>query len=882
MATQLQELQAKRKELQATNPNASMLDARNALTPAISNAPVAWQPPVTPPITPSPSVHDTAQLGTVWTEETNRAQFEANKEKRQQMIASGAIPAVWEQATPAQVPQIVQQAEAQKVTPSVTTETPTATPTTPPPTTPPPNTEKKAEIVTPERPATVWDMFNNIVNRIDVTPEQKALPSYKIAQNRYTKASMYASMTPAQLAQDVKDAKIVEWSPAWEDIKMLNPKLVRDTQNLNTVNGTTPTIFTYVNNPDGTRTKENKLVSSFVSDYEDNYGDIVAVLKWIYGGNTAQEARDAIYTPDVRQAEAKATEIELQMNAIDDQIQAIDADVEKEFEWSWATGSRIALEKASRKEKLGNQYNSLLKSYTAYANNANKLITQNTDLYNIQREQRKEMQNALAWLAMTQYQSQLWLATKQAEMQMEADFAKRQAYENINDPATAIANMMAMYQQKGIPFTQSLQTKLSEFANSWLTLGQYLDQMTKDIQAKPEYKALTATKPTTTAEWKVIWKNADGSDRYGFVDATKGTITPYIPWQWASGDLRWLANQFPWQAWAKNNNPAGITWNANFDNGTGTAKLLQDAGIAYSKWTPRPAWEGGNYVTFNTIEDWLKAQQIIMTQTYWNKSVWEMLSSWVWTVEWPNYAQQVAWMAGIADLNQKVSSLTPDQIGKLQMAKIQKESPWLYGLLSQPAQATPVSQYTDQNVSDLAYLVELQEKNPTQASKEMKELWYTSRDLANYKGWNVPLTDRQKQSSINLANSIKDLLTNYDYTDATGFHFFDEAPRGSDWASAEEKIKTIVANMTLPNLGMLKWPMSDKDLAFIQAASSNLSTNQSDATFWKQLLEAYKLAARRAWLPEAKTLNDIKNETKAVTATWAWQTVSGNKWTYTW
>ena len=76
------------------------------------------------------------------------------------------------------------------------------------------------------------------------------------------------------------------------------------------------------------------------------------------------------------------------------------------------------------------------------------------------------MQNALAGIALTQYQNQLGLQTKQAEMQIEADFAKRQAYENINDPATAIANMMAMYQQKGIPFTQSLQTKLSEFANS--------------------------------------------------------------------------------------------------------------------------------------------------------------------------------------------------------------------------------------------------------------------------------------------------------------------------------------------------------------------------------------------------------------------------------
>ena len=42
MATTLQDLQAKRKELQATNPNATMLDAKSALSPAsIVNAPVA-------------------------------------------------------------------------------------------------------------------------------------------------------------------------------------------------------------------------------------------------------------------------------------------------------------------------------------------------------------------------------------------------------------------------------------------------------------------------------------------------------------------------------------------------------------------------------------------------------------------------------------------------------------------------------------------------------------------------------------------------------------------------------------------------------------------------------------------------------------------------
>lgn len=42
MATTLQELQDKRKELQITNPNATMLDAKSALSPSpITNAPVA-------------------------------------------------------------------------------------------------------------------------------------------------------------------------------------------------------------------------------------------------------------------------------------------------------------------------------------------------------------------------------------------------------------------------------------------------------------------------------------------------------------------------------------------------------------------------------------------------------------------------------------------------------------------------------------------------------------------------------------------------------------------------------------------------------------------------------------------------------------------------
>lgn len=111
----------------------------------------------------------------------------------------------------------------------------------------------------------------------------------------------------------------------------MNPKLIQDTINLNHVNGVKPEIFTYVNNPDGTRTKKNKLEENFVSDYNDNYSDIVKILTDIYNPDTAQEARDKIYTPEVKQAEDRATALELEMNALSDTINGIDKDVENEF-----------------------------------------------------------------------------------------------------------------------------------------------------------------------------------------------------------------------------------------------------------------------------------------------------------------------------------------------------------------------------------------------------------------------------------------------------------------------------------------------------------------------------------------------------------------------
>ena len=54
--------------------------------------------------------------------------------------------------------------------------------------------------------------------------------------------------------------------------------------------------------------------------------------------------------------------------------------------------------------------------------------------------------------------------------------------------------------------------------------------------------------------------------------------------------------------------------------------------------------------------------------------------------------------------------------------------------------------------------------------------------------------------------------------------------------------------------------MSDKDLAFIQNASSKLAMNQRDSEFEKQLVELYNLSARKAGLKEIKKLTEIPKE----------------------
>lgn len=169
--------------------------------------------------------------------------------------------------------------------------------------------EKKAliEPYLKQQVPTASAMYNNIVAKADIPDEQKTTLPYKIASNRYAKANMYSTMTPAQLSSEMTNSKLIQGSQAYEDLKAMNPKLVQDTENLRIVNGSKQNVFTYVNNPDGTTTKTNNLEKTFAEDYMDNFKE---AIQQMFTVQTPEQIRAIIRTPDAAQAEDKAFELE--------------------------------------------------------------------------------------------------------------------------------------------------------------------------------------------------------------------------------------------------------------------------------------------------------------------------------------------------------------------------------------------------------------------------------------------------------------------------------------------------------------------------------------------------------------------------------------------
>lgn len=169
-------------------------------------------------------------------------------------------------------------------------------------------------------------------------------------------------------------------------------------------------------------------------------------------------------------------------------------------------------------------------------------------------------------------------------------------------------------------------------------------------------------------------------------------------------------------------------------------------------------------------------------------------------------------------------------------------------------------QYTEW---DIELLSELANMDASARNTALKNSWITLKQVTDYtnlaKQWKIPTTSSQKKSAIWVMDDIKNLVNMTDWQDAVWKSTIFPTIPWWDASSAENAISNLVAKLTLPNLWLLKWPMSDKDIEFIKATSNKLQLTNSDEQFSKNLVDLYNINAKINWLPEVKTIDEIKS-----------------------
>lgn len=375
--------------------------------------------------------------------------------------------------------------------------------------------EKKAMIEATlskmNQPLDEQNIYQMIASGVAIPQNVKNTAQYRLAQQTYNKVQNFSTMSAPNLTASMNNGSLIPWTKVYNELikdpvmkaKIENARVFTTDTPIN-VNDVTNTVSqeTFANNP--------TLANAFAD-----------------GSISPSEYNKLTNTPEVV-AQAKAYEEKVnKYNTLKANYDAIEEETKKEFQDKNASGAYIDAVVADRQKALYKnlvlakwEADSSLGTLTELKATGTALFTANMDQYKTQ----QTMQNALKLDQMKFDQ----------EIQQKAQLAK--------DPQTAIQTVMDEYKKLGIPFTESIQTKLqkaSDFIAKGGTIWQYVDQMIKDAQAKPEYQAILAAnkaKLTASGDFGVqkIGTDANGNDVYWTVDKNTGKVTPIWSNLWTS------------------------------------------------------------------------------------------------------------------------------------------------------------------------------------------------------------------------------------------------------------------------------------------------------------------------------------------------------------
>ena len=232
-------------------------------------------------------------------------------------------------------------------------------------------------------------------------------------------------------------------------------------------------------------------------------------MQWINGDSSNwasqyfQEYRTKMESPEMMEISDKTTELQEQMENVQDDIATMTRAVEKEYEWTWASRAKISAIVADRTYDLQLQLRTLNSEYNKYATQYNNRMQQYQNEFQLWLQEYQVNQQARQ-----QQMQELWFAmdlmsfeTPQQAQEREWNYwVRQQEYTNWNinskDYSTrykaalnSVQNLLSQYEW--IPMSKSAEQMAQDILkaiDSGSDLGTELTKINKEIQGTKEYQ----------------------------------------------------------------------------------------------------------------------------------------------------------------------------------------------------------------------------------------------------------------------------------------------------------------------------------------------------------------------------------------------------------
>jgi len=588
-----------------------------------------------------------------------------------------------------------------------------------------------------------------------------------------------------------------------------------------------------------------------------SFNDLVSQVNSMFSTDIRKQYNDMLNSPDIKNLETKNNDLTTQINDIDDQLEYIREDaIKSNPELAQNSFSLNAVIRDQQRD-LNRQRNTLLNQYNSNLATISNMKTDFQAQIDISKYEDQNKKDAYT-TALNMYQYQQNRMDEWDKIKFEQESSERATQKQQDFQKELIA----------------IQQKYEQENKQWV----YQQDRNWNLLYIIDWKA-TQVKD---AEWKIVWtaRVKDYTDSFSQLD--DWTIQIIRQYDDATKWINWIDVFTMWVNWTDAYNWSMSVYSAIWDMKQRTGKY------SWKTWYYQ-CWEWVNYYVKDnwlTRSDW---QAISMWSTYESKKmninsqspqVWWLVvwnptwdENWhTWIVTWYNPQSQTVrvkdwnWWLDMKESEHEVS-----------ISSIVNWDGWFVWVWS-PNATTWTTTWTSwvtwwYSDAQLWLMWSITTLNTT-STKALQDAWLTTNDYWLFKAWWLQPTASQMSSAQSMVNSIDELLNHSNLNDAVWA--WDIMTPTLSWKTNDfiNKFDSFLANLTKDNLWTLKWPMSDKDVAFIKSMSSSINRNTDEQTFKDNLK---KLKDRYSWIAWWNSLNTYNWTTTSwftqytnKTSSWAW------------